>query len=181
MFVLDDAETPVALSSTADVAADHPLKPKDEINLRVFERKREEDCPSRTSGQLSKMPTREAGEGAAVVGRANGLVGGVILSLLSLARDALKPGGRLIFFLPLRGQEARLDRLPTAVIQKLENCEQESALSQGERREQHHEYDHQSRLRLVYASKQRFTSQNMCRWLVLLEKERTPLGMSANQ
>lgn len=94
------------------------------------------------------------GRGSTVaVERANGLVRAVILALLSLARYALKPGGRLVFFLPLRGEEARLDSLPPSIMEKI--CEKSTVEEQ---------------LSLVYATKQRLTSQNMCRWLIALEK-----------
>ena len=95
----------------------------------------------------------EAGGGAKAVAYSNSFVGDVVWSLLSLARYSLKPGGRLSFFLPLRGGEARLAELPAALVDKL-----------GERDA------HGERLFVVYTSKQRMTSPNMCRWLVVLEK-----------
>lgn len=92
---------------------------------------------------------------------ANGLVGEVIWSLLSLARCSLKPGGRLCFFLPLRGAEAQLDKLPSALVGRLsEGDEADDKALEGGRR-----------LSLVYATKQRMTSPNMSRWLLVLEKE----------
>lgn len=93
-----------------------------------------------------------AGEGARAVAYANDLVGEVVWSLLALARYSLKPGGRLCFFLPLRGAEARLDKLPTALLDRL------SEGGEGKR------------LSLIYATKQRMTSPNLCRWLLILEK-----------
>lgn len=102
----------------------------------------------------------EAGSGAAVIAHANNLVGEVIWSLISLARFSLKPGGRLCFFLPLRGEEARLDVLPTGILEKMVKSNH-----RGER------------MFHVYSSKQRMKSLNMCRWLVVLEKgsrERAP-------
>lgn len=95
----------------------------------------------------------EAGEGAKAEASANSLVGDVIWSLVSLARYTLKPGGRLSFFLPLRGAEARLDKLPIALLEKL---------SEG---------DGDAHLVVVYTTKQRMTSNNMCRWLIVLEKQ----------
>lgn len=90
-----------------------------------------------------------------VVARANGLVGAAVSALISLARFVLKPGGRLVFFLPLRGKEARVHTLPPTVAAKLCECS-----SRGEQ------------LSIVFASKQRFTSPNMCRWLIVMEKNR---------
>ncbi|CAM9113092.1 unnamed protein product [Scytosiphon promiscuus] len=100
-----------------------------------------------------KLSAWQAGDGAKAEASANSLVGDVISSLISLARYALKPGGRLSFFLPLRGAEARLDRLPIALLDKL---------SEGAG---------DARLAVVYTTKQRMTSDNMCRWLIVLEKE----------
>lgn len=97
------------------------------------------------------------GDGARAEARANDLVGEVIWSLLSLARYSLKPGGRLCFFLPLRGAEARLVRLPTALLERLSEGDCDGG---------------GKRLSVVYATKQRMTSPNMCRWLVVMEKER---------
>lgn len=100
-----------------------------------------------------------AGEGAEAVAYANDLVGEVVWSLLSLARYSLKSGGRLCFFLPLRGAEARLERLPAALLERLCRGGQDYG-----------EDDERGRLSLVYATKQRMTSPNMCRWLLVLEK-----------
>lgn len=99
-------------------------------------------------------------DAATVVAQANGLVGEVVLSLLSMARYALKHGGRLVFFLPLRGADARLHRLSPAVLEKLEE-KSGGADAEGEG----------VQLSVVYAAKQLFTSPNICRWLVVLEKE----------
>lgn len=101
----------------------------------------------------------EAGTGARAVASANDLVGEVIWSLLSLARYSLKPRGHLCFFLPLRGAEAMLDRLPAALLEKLGEPD-----AQGKR------------LAVVYATKQRMTSPNMCRWLVVLENKTNDRG-----
>ncbi|CAM9695881.1 unnamed protein product, partial [Ectocarpus sp. 13 AM-2016] len=98
----------------------------------------------------------KAGGGARAEASAKDLVGRVIWSLLALARSSLKPGGRLCFFLPLRGAEARLDRLPTGLLEKM---------SKG------HLVGGPTRLAVVYTTKQRMTSPNMCRWLIVLEKE----------
>lgn len=100
-----------------------------------------------------------AGDGAKAEACANNLVSEVIWSLLSLARFSLKPGGRLCFFLPLRGADARLVQLPKAVVEKL---------SKGD----HGAEGKKECLSLVYATKQRMTSPNMCRWLLVMEKER---------
>lgn len=115
----------------------------------------EDDCDG-SSGGISEW---RAGEGAKAVAQANDLVGEVVWSLLSLARFSLKPGGRLCFFLPLRGAEARLDKLPTAVLERLGEGGEDDDARGGKR------------LTLVYATKQRMTSPNMCRWLLVLEKE----------
>lgn len=110
-------------------------------------------CDQRGLG-FSGSSAREAGSGTAVIAHANNLVGEVIWPLISLARFSLKPGGRLCFFLPLRGEEARLDVLPTGVLEKMA------------------ELDHRGeRMLHVYSSKQRMKTLNMCRWLVVLEKE----------
>lgn len=96
------------------------------------------------------------GGGAKAEASAKDLVGKVIWSLLALARSSLKPGGRLCFFLPLRGAEARLGRLPIGLLEKM---------SQGD------PAGGPTRLAVVYTTKQRMTSPNMCRWLIVLEKE----------
>lgn len=101
----------------------------------------------------------KAGEGARAVAYANDLVGEVVWSLLSLARYSLKPGGRLCFFLPLRGAEARLKKLPAVLLERLGEGGEDDDARYGKR------------LSLVYATKQRMTSPNMCRWLLVLEKE----------
>ncbi|CAM9997330.1 unnamed protein product [Ectocarpus fasciculatus] len=98
----------------------------------------------------------KAGGGARAEASAKDLVGKVIWSLLALARSSLRPGGRLCFFLPLRGAEARLDRLPAGLLEKMSQGD----LAGGP-----------TRLAVVYTTKQRMTSPNMCRWLVVLEKE----------
>ena len=111
---------------------------------------------TRTSACASKSSSAEqwtAGGGGRAVAYANSLVGDVVWSLLSLARFSLKPGGRLSFFLPLRGAEARLAELPATLVEKL--CERDV---------------HGEQLWVIYTSKQRMTSPNMCRWLVVLEK-----------
>lgn len=102
----------------------------------------------------------KAGDGARAEACANDLVGEVVWSLLSLARYSLKPGGRLCFFLPLRGAEARLVSLPTALLEGLSAGDNDAGGAGA------------NRLLAVYATKQRMTSPNMCRWLVVMEKER---------
>ena len=114
--------------------------------------------PSRTGSRRHRLDFTGRSEwmscdGAAAIAHANNVVGEVVWSLVSLARFSLKPGGRLCFFLPLRGAEARLDTIPAAVANKLIETN-----TGGER------------LIHVYSTKQRMKSQNMCRWLVVLEK-----------
>lgn len=115
-----------------------------------------EESNRRASGDCSDVP-----DAATVVAEANRLVGEVVLSLLSVARYALKPGGRLVFFLPLRDEDARRDELPSAVREKLE----ERSVGQGD------EGAGGTQLSIVYAAKQLLTSPNLCRWLIVLEKE----------
>lgn len=124
--------------------------------------------PRETDVHVDSIPSNggcsewKAGQGARAVAYANDLVGDVVWSLLSLARYSLKPGGRLCFFLPLRGAEARVDKLPTALLERL-------VMSEGS--EDDEDEREGARLSLVYATKQRMTSPNMCRWLLVLEKE----------
>lgn len=107
------------------------------------------------TGSAGMVSVWETGAGARAVASANDLVGEVIWSLLSLARYSLKPGGRLCFFLPLRGAEARGDRLPSTLADKLGEIDA-----------------HGDQLSLVYMAKQHMTSPNMCRWLLVLQKEK---------
>lgn len=96
----------------------------------------------------------DTGAGARAVANANDLVGEMIWALLSLARYSLKANGRLCFFLPLRGEEARADILPSALVDKLGEVDA-----------------HGKQLSLVYTIKQHMTSPNMCRWLLVLQKQ----------
>lgn len=108
------------------------------------------------SGANNATSTWEVGSGAKVMASDNNLVGEIIRSLISFAGHSLKPGGRLCFFLPLRGAEARLEALSPALLKELRDVD-------GARAGQ--------RLGVVYTVKQRMSSPNMCRWLVVLEKE----------
>lgn len=133
----DDPALPVHSHNSIDVGDGH----------RVERKAQDPTCLAETySGWEPKS-------GARAVADANGLVSDVIWSLLSLARYSLKPGGRLCFFLPLRGVEARLESLPAVLVMKLLELD-----GRGER------------LSVVYATKQRMTSPNMCRWLLVLAK-----------
>lgn len=127
-----------------EVGSPTPLRPASENSNR------------RASWGCSDVPNA-----ATVVAEANRLVGEVVLSLLSVARYALKPGGRLVFFLPLRDEDARVHELPSAVREKLE----ERSVGEGD------EGVGATQLSIVYAAKQLLTSPNLCRWLVVLEKE----------
>ncbi|CAM9132315.1 unnamed protein product [Choristocarpus tenellus] len=91
-----------------------------------------------------------AGEGEVAIEEARGLVEQVVMHLMDLAGEVLKLGGRLTFFFPLRGEQARLDHFPQELGERL--------FCQG------------GSLSLKIAIKQRQTSPNMCRWLLVLEK-----------
>lgn len=143
MKTIDGGVQNTTLAKHAAMRIDDPTTPRSKYDQRGLE----------SSGGSAW----EAGSGAAAIAHANSLVGEVIWSLISLARFSLKPGGRLCFFLPLRGEEARLDVLPPGVLKKMVELNH-----RGER------------LVHVYSSKQRMKSLNMCRWLVVLEKELLP-------
>lgn len=105
-------------------------------------------------GCADMMSGWDTGAGARAVANANNLVDKMIWALLSLARYSLRANGRLCFFLPLRGEEARADRLPSTLVDKLSEVDA-----------------YGKQLSLVYKSKQHMTSPNMCRWLLVLQKQ----------
>lgn len=107
--------------------------------------------------ELDNPGTSDAavGCGLEAIARAHELVGGVTRSLVSLAKYVLKPGGRLVLFLPLRGVAAHQPGLPEEGVDTL--CG--GCAADGEP------------LQLIFASKQCLKSPNMCRWLVVLGKK----------
>eukprot|EP00903_Cladosiphon_okamuranus_P011379 g10724.t2 len=145
----------VKAGSASRVAAVPGLNPMVDVS-RQRPRETDDDIGTGNSGGC---PQWKAGEGAKAVAYANDLVGEVVWSLLSLARYSLKPGGRLCFFLPLRGAEAQLDKLPAVLLERLSEGGEDDGAREGKR------------LSIVYATKQRMTSPNICRWLIVLEKE----------
>lgn len=154
MFIEDKAP-PSAASNSAGGPVDYS---DEELGFSdgSAEKGANDSCSSPgDSGSAREQGWHDTRASKTVVAHANGLVRGVVSSLLSLARFALKPGGRLVFFLPLRGSDAWLNSLPPAVVQKL--CEEDQAGG--------------ARLAIVYATKQRLKTPNICRWLVVLEKE----------
>lgn len=167
-----DGEVGVGARKRGDNSIREPVAPVEDPKERLEKESRERGRGSAatfhrvSSGNRSRRSSwgcDDLPDAATVVAQANGLVGEVVLSLLSMARYALKPGGRLVFFLPLRDADARLDRLPSAVLEKFED---ESGVASAEGKG--------GKLSVVYAAKQHFTSPNICRWLVVLEKEAVP-------
>lgn len=157
MLLRGSEETPTRTEAVC--SAFSGARPDSTIGIHEMQRK---EVEVRGGGSCADDKGLEwkAGDGARAEACANDLVGQVIWSLLSLARYSLKPGGRLCFFLPLRGAEARLVRLPIAVLERLSKGDHDARGARGKR------------LSVVYATKQRMKSPNMCRWLVVLEKER---------
>ncbi|CAM9189473.1 unnamed protein product [Discosporangium mesarthrocarpum] len=99
----------------------------------------------------SPSPLWETGVGDAAIAEAKTIVDQAVKCLWDLAVDVLKPGGRLCFFLPLRGEQARLGHFPKDTAE---------LLCQG------------GLFSLRFTARQRLSSHTVCRWLVVLEKNR---------